>query len=153
MPLTRLPHGPSFRFLHEIVELNPGKAITAWYRLSGKEDFFSGHFPGRPMLPAVIMVEMLAQAAGVACQTDPVIPILEDLRLSAIRSVKVHGTALPGELVTITAEITGRMGNLVQATGKVESLGHIIAEGQVTLSGSAKTDENKSLEEAATLVA
>lgn len=155
MPLTRLPHGPSFRFLHEIVELTPGKAITAWYRLSGKEDFFSGHFPGRPMLPAVIMVEMMAQAAGVACQTDPVIPVLDDLRLSAIRSVKIHGTALPGELVTISMEITGRMGNLVQAAGKVETSGHIIAEGQVTLSGSTQSpeDKGKSLEESATLVA
>lgn len=153
MPLTRLPHGPSFRFLHEIVELTPGKAIIAWYRLRGDEDFFSGHFPGRPMLPAVIMVEMLAQAAGVACQTDPVIPVLDDLRLSAIRSVKVHGTAIPGELVTITVAITGRMGNLVQAAGKVEAQGHIIAEGQVTLSGSANGEENKSIAEAATLIA
>ena len=148
MPLTRL--------LHEILELTPGKAIVAWYRLRGDEDFFSGHFPGRPMLPAVIMVEMLAQAAGVACQTDPVIPVLDDLRLSAIRSVKIHGTALPGDLVTITVEVTGRLGNLVQAGGKVETKGHIIAEGQVTLSGvtgGTESHENQSLAEAATLVA
>ena len=133
--LSRLPHGASFRFLDRLTALEPGKKVVATYLLRGDEGFFEGHFPGQPILPAVIMIEMLAQAAGVACQTDPVIPAMGDLRLTAVRAMKITGTAAPGETVLIEAEIAGRLGPLVQAKGRVSVGGLVIAEGQVTLAG------------------
>ena len=117
------------------MELDPGRRAVGCYLLKGTEAFLDGHFPGRPMLPAVIMVEALAQVAGIALQSDASIPPLPDLRLTAIRGVKVTGTAAPGETLVIEAEVQGRMGNLVQATGRVRVGDRVIAEGQVTLSG------------------
>jgi len=135
--LSSLPHGPEFRFVDALVSLEPGKSATGSYRLRGDEPFLKGHFPGQPLMPAVLMVEAIAQIAGVAAQTDPVIPPLADLRLTAIRSVKVFGAAFPGDGLQIEAEVQGRMGPLIQATGRVRLGEKILAEGQVTLSGGA----------------
>jgi 3-hydroxyacyl-[acyl-carrier-protein] dehydratase len=133
--LQSLPHGPAFRFVDSLLRLEPGMCATGIYLLRGYEGFFGGHFPGRPILPAVIMIEAIAQVAGVALQTDPVIPPMPDLRLTAVRNVKIHGTAVPGETLQIEAEVQGRMGNLVQASGRILVGDRLIAEGLVTLSG------------------
>ena len=134
--LQSLPHGPAFQFVDSISALDPGKSATGSYRLRGDEAFLAGHFPGQPILPAVIMVEAIAQVAGIASQSDPAIPPMPDLRLTAIRNVKILGTAVPGETLQIEAEVQGRFGNLVQATGRIRVGDRIIAEGQVTLGGS-----------------
>jgi 3-hydroxyacyl-[acyl-carrier-protein] dehydratase len=133
--LQSLPHGPAFKFVDSISALDPGKSATGVYLLSGDEAFLAGHFPGQPILPAVIMVEAIAQVAGIALQSDPAIPPLPDLRLTAIRNVKILGTAVPGETLQIQAEVQGRMRNLVQALGRVRVGDRIVAEGQVTLGG------------------
>jgi 3-hydroxyacyl-[acyl-carrier-protein] dehydratase len=135
--LQSLPHGMGFRFVDALEELEPGMRAVGTYLLRGDEAFLAGHFPGRPMLPAVIMVEAIAQVAGIALQSDPDIPPLRDLRLTAMRNVKITGTALPGETLHIEAEVQGRMGSLVQAGGRVRVGERLIAEGQVTLSGGA----------------
>ena len=135
--LQSLPHGPGFRFVDSLLRLEPGMCATGIYLLRGYEPFFEGHFPGRPMLPAVIMIEAIAQVAGIALQTDPAIPAMSDLRLTAVRNVKILGTAVPGETLQIEAEVQGRMDNLVQAAGRVSVGDRLIAEGQVTLSGGA----------------
>ncbi|WP_038167787.1 3-hydroxyacyl-ACP dehydratase FabZ family protein [Verrucomicrobium sp. BvORR106] len=133
--LRALPHGPEFRFVDALVSLEPGKAAAGSYLLRGDENFLIGHFPGQPLMPAVLMVEAIAQVAGVAAQSDPVIPPLADLRLTAIRSVKVFGAAFPGDQLLVEAEVQGRMGNLLLATGRVKLGDKVLAEGQVTLSG------------------
>jgi 3-hydroxyacyl-[acyl-carrier-protein] dehydratase len=143
-PLESLPHGPEFRFVDAIVELEPGKRALGTYLLKGSEDFLRGHFPAQPILPAVIMVEAIAQVAGVALQCDPAIPPMPDLRLTAIRNVKILGTVMPGETLHIEATVQGRMGNLVQATGRVRVGERVIAEGQVTMSGSSGSGEASS---------
>lgn len=65
-PDELLPHRAPFLLVDEIVELEPGERCVALWHLSGDEDFFTGHFPGRPTLPGVLMVEALAQTAGLA---------------------------------------------------------------------------------------
>ena len=91
------------------------------------------------MMPGVLLVEAIAQVAGIAAQTDPQVPAMDDLRLTAIRNMKVYGAALPGELLLIESEVQGRMNNLVLASGKVSVAGRVLAEGQVTLSGGTKS--------------
>tara|TARA_B100000029_G_scaffold516715_1_gene633175 strand:+ start:18487 stop:18933 length:447 start_codon:yes stop_codon:yes gene_type:complete len=60
-----LPHRSPFLFVDEIVNVSLGDSIHAKLNLKGDEDFFQGHFPGNPVMPGVIIIESLAQAAGV----------------------------------------------------------------------------------------
>ncbi len=133
--LRFLPHGPEFRFLDELVELVPGQSGCGQYRLRGDEPFLRGHFPGAPLMPGVLLVEAGAQLAGVVAQSDPGRAPLAGLKLSAIRNIKILGSAIPGETIHFRAEVTGRMGGLVQARISATVEGREILRGEVVLAG------------------
>ena len=133
--LQALPHGPSFRFLDELVSLVPGREATAIYRVRGDEPFLAGHFPGNPMMPGVILIEAIAQLGGVVAQTDPEYSVMSDLRLTGVRAAKILGAAIPGNLLEIRAKVEGRLGALVQVEGEVRGPEGLLATGRITLSG------------------
>lgn len=133
--LARLPHGPEFRFVDQLLALDPGRSGTGEYTVRGDESFLRGHFPGEPLFPGVLLVEAAAQLAGTVAQSDPQIRPLPGLKLTAFRNIKITGTARPGDTIRLEAAITGRLGNLVQAsvTGSVAE--RPVLEGELTLSG------------------
>src|ERR1700722_12077170 len=133
--LASLPHGPEFRFLDRLTELDPGKSGTGEYKLRGDEPFLKGHFPGQPLLPGVLLVEAAAQLAGTVAQSDPQIPPLKGLKLTAMRAVKILGTAKPGEIVQLQATVTGRLGTLIQARATATVNGLVVLQAELTLSG------------------
>ena len=135
--LSLLPHGPEFRFLDRLLSLIPGKEGTAEYTLKAGEAFLRGHFPGEPLLPGVLLIEAAAQLAGVIAQSDPAIPPLRGLKLTAIRNAKILGTARPGETILLRAQVAGRMNHLIQATASADVNGRTILETMITLSGEA----------------
>jgi len=138
--LKLLPHGPEFRFVDRLVSLVPGQSGVGEYLVRGDEPWLSGHFPGDPILPGVLLVEAAAQLAGVVAQNDPVIPPLPGLKLTALRSVKILGSARPGERVRIEARITGRFGMLVQAETAAFLADVKILSAELTLGGTAAPD-------------
>src|SRR5438477_8153304 len=111
--LASLPHGPEFRFIDRLLSLDPGKHGVGEYTVRGDEPFLRGHFPGQPMMPGVLLVEAAAQLAGTVAQSDPKLAPMQGLKLTALRGVKIPGTARPGEVIRIEASIIGRLGNLV----------------------------------------
>lgn len=133
--LAALPHGPAFRFIDALTQLERGRSGAALYAVRGDEAFLAGHFPSAPMMPGVILIEAVAQLAGVVAQSDSQVPPLDDLRLTAVRGAKILGTASPGEILEITADIEGRMGGLVQASGAVHCAGRPLLTTQIVLSG------------------
>jgi len=133
--LRHLPHGPEFRFVDRLLALDPGKSGTGEYTIRGDEPFLRGHFPGQPIFPGVLLVEAVAQLAGVVAQSDPEIPPMPGLKLTALRGVKILGTAKPGETLLLQARVTGRLANLVQAQATASMDSKILMQAELTLSG------------------
>lgn len=133
--LQSLPHGPSFRFVDEVVSLEPGREACGTYQIRGSEAFLSGHFPGNPMMPGVVLIEAIAQLGGIMIQTDPEIGVMSDLRLTGIRAAKILGAAVPGDVLEIRVRLEGRLGNLAQVEGSVTGPQGILATARISLSG------------------
>jgi 3-hydroxyacyl-[acyl-carrier-protein] dehydratase len=133
--LRFLPHGPEFRFLDRLIDLDPGRHGTGEYTVKGDEPFLRGHFPGEPLMPGVLLLEAAAQLAGVVAQSDPGLPPLAGLKLTALRGVKILGTAKPGETVRVEATIAGRMDHLIQAQASAVVAGQLVLKADLTLSG------------------
>ncbi|MES2597268.1 MAG: 3-hydroxyacyl-ACP dehydratase FabZ family protein [Verrucomicrobiota bacterium] len=134
--LSCLPHGPTFRFVDEIIELVPGQSATGRWTLKGDEAFLTGHFPGQPILPGVIMIESLAQLGGVLAQSDRGDKPLKNLRLTAVRQFKILGTIPPGQTLTLHARRDAVMPGLVQISGEILTAdGTKLASGSIILSG------------------
>ena len=133
--LKSLPHGPEFRFVDGLAALDPGKSGSGEYTVRGDEPFLRGHFPGQPIFPGVLLVESAAQLAGTVAQSDPQIAPLAGLKLTAMRGIKILGTARPGEVIQLEAKILNRLGNLIQAQVSAKVNGQIVMQGELTLSG------------------
>lgn len=133
--LKSLPHGPEFRFVDQLTALEPGKSGSGEYTVRGDEPFLRGHFPGQPIFPGVLLVEAAAQLAGTVAQSDPQIPPLAGLKLTAMRGIKILGTARPGEAIQLDAKILNRLGNLIQAQVSAKVNGQTVMQGELTLSG------------------
>jgi len=137
--LKSLPHGPEFRFVDRLSALDPGKSGSGEYTVRGDEPFLRGHFPGQPIFPGVLLAEAAAQLAGTIAQSDPQIPPLAGLKLTAMRGIKILGTARPGEIIQLDAKILSRLGNLIQAQVLAKVNGQTVMQGELTLSGEQKS--------------
>ncbi len=111
-PTELLPHRTPFLLLDEITELIPGRLARGTWFLTGDEWFFPGHFPGRPTLPGVLMLESLAQIGACGVLSDPrftgKIPLL-----AGTSRVKFRRQVVPGEKLDVRVELTrltGRAG-------------------------------------------
>ena len=133
--LQHLPHGPEFRFLDRLLSLEPGQTGVGEYAIRGDEPFLRGHFPGQPLFPGVLLVEAAAQLAGTVAQSDPQTGPLPGLKLTALRAVKIRGTAKPGQVLRLEARIAGRLANLIHAAVTATVNGEILMSGELTLSG------------------
>jgi 3-hydroxyacyl-[acyl-carrier-protein] dehydratase len=133
--LEALPHGAEFRFIDRLLSLEPGESGVAEYALRGDEPFLRGHFPGQPMMPGVLLLEAAAQLAGTVTQSDPKVPPMPGLKLTAVRGAKILGTARPGEVIRLEARVIGRLNNLVQARAQASVNGRLVLETELTLSG------------------
>jgi 3-hydroxyacyl-[acyl-carrier-protein] dehydratase len=102
-----LPHRPPFLFVDRVISLSPGKRIVAERELRPDEWYFQGHFPGTPVMPGVLMVDALAQTAGLLhgltlrLAGDPA--AAPGFLVLASANVKFLDLARPGDVLTLTA--------------------------------------------------
>ena len=112
-PEDVLPHRPPFLLLDEVVRVEPGVSAVGRWHLTGQEWFFSGHFPGRPTLPGVLMVESIAQLGAVAVLTDPryagKLPLF-----GGLDSARFRRQVVPGDVLDLEVE----MGRLSARAGR-----------------------------------
>jgi 3-hydroxyacyl-[acyl-carrier-protein] dehydratase len=127
-----LPHRYPFLLVDRIVELEPGVRAVGIKSVTANEPQFTGHFPGRPIMPGVLMVEALAQTAGVAVLT------LDAYRgklglFAGIDEVRFRRLVQPGDTLLLKVEVEKLRGMFgrVQAVASVD--GEIAVEGKLSI--------------------
>jgi 3-hydroxyacyl-[acyl-carrier-protein] dehydratase len=105
--LERLPHRYPFLLVDRVLECRPGESIRALKNVTINEPFFSGHFPGNPVMPGVLIVEALAQAAGILCfVTANVIPDQSTrFYFVGIDKARFRRPVVPGDQVVLKAKV------------------------------------------------
>ena len=107
--MERIPHRYPFLLLDGILRCEPGETITAVKNVSFNEPYFQGHFPGHPVMPGVLIVEAMAQAAGVLVW-ESVPPEERDftLYLATVEKTRFRRPVRPGDRLVVTATLTSR---------------------------------------------
>jgi 3-hydroxyacyl-[acyl-carrier-protein] dehydratase len=131
--LAALPHRYPMLLVDRVEEIVPDQSIRAIKAVTINEPFFQGHFPGRPIMPGVLIVEALAQAAGVLA--------IESLGLAgsgklvyfmAIDGAKFRTPVEPGCLLTLEAEFVQKRASVCKFVGRALIDGKLAAEANFT---------------------
>jgi 3-hydroxyacyl-[acyl-carrier-protein] dehydratase len=131
--LDALPHRPPMRLVERVEHVRPGDVAVASRVARAGDWYFDGHFPGEPVVPAVVLVELLAQVGGLAAASDDSRNPPLRLRVAAFGGFKFPAAAGPGALLVATATVRGRLGPLVRVEGEVTADGRVVAIGSLTL--------------------
>ncbi len=126
-----LPHRYPFLLVDRIVELEPEKRIVGLKNVTINEGFFQGHFPGAPVMPGVLIIESMAQVAGVMIYRD--LPERSDklIYFTGIENAKFRRPVLPGDQLRIEMELLSRRSNFGKMQGRATVDGKLAAEAVV----------------------
>jgi 3-hydroxyacyl-[acyl-carrier-protein] dehydratase len=102
-----LPHRYPFLLIDRVLECRPGESIRALKNVTYNEPYFPGHFPGRPVMPGVIIIEALAQASGILCfVTANVIPDANThFYFVGIDNARFRKPVEPGDQLILTSQL------------------------------------------------
>ncbi len=102
--LTLIPHNYPFLLIDRIVEFEPEKRIVGIKNVTFNEPFFPGHFPGKPIMPGVLIIEALAQTGGIlAFKSFP--HLKGDVRFVGIDNARFRRPVTPGDQLKLTLEV------------------------------------------------
>ncbi len=130
--LQILPHRFPFLFIDGVLEVDKGKSIVAVRNITMSDPILQGHFPGFPIVPGVVQVETMAQAAVIlAHQSDAFDPATHDCLFLGISEAKFRAPVVPGErlLVHVEAKRLGRVGRFA---GRCEVDGELKSSAEFT---------------------
>ena len=126
-----LPHRDPFLLLDEVVQLDPGERVVARKRVRDDEWYLSGHFPGRPIMPGVLIVEAMAQTGAVAVLADEA--NRGKLALFAgIDDVRFKRIVEPGDELELTCELERVRGPIGRGKATATVDGELAARGTLT---------------------
>jgi 3-hydroxyacyl-[acyl-carrier-protein] dehydratase len=129
-----LPHRSPFLFVDTVTACEPGVHLEANLTLDPGADFFSGHFPNRPIMPGVLVAEALAQASGLLIGLTYGARMNFQLYLAQV-DIKFIQTALPGETLALATTLKKSYGRLFRCAVAATVGSRMIAEGSLVLAG------------------
>ena len=133
--LELLPHRYPFVLVDRVIELEPGKRIVAIKNVTINEPFFAGHFPGRPVMPGVLIIEAMAQAAGLLSFKSPHLNLEKGsiFYFAGIDHARFKRPVEPGDRLELHAEMlkivrgVGKFACRATVDGKLAAEGEILA--------------------------
>jgi len=131
--LDHLPHRYPFLLVDRVISCEPGKSIHAYKNLTINEPFFAGHFPGIPVMPGVLIMEALAQAAGIlSFKTLGVKPDENSLfYFAGIDNARFKKPVTPGDQLHLHVSILRRMRGIWKYKAEARVDGHVVAEAEL----------------------
>ncbi len=127
-----LPHRPPFLWIDRVLAVEPGLRCQASKHVDPAAPFFTGHFPGDPILPGVFLVEAAAQAAGVMMAASDPRPGTTK-RLAAINQFKFRKPVRPGATIEIDTRLLLEHEGMATVSAVITVAGEVVATGQLTV--------------------
>ena len=127
-----LPHRPPFLLVDRVVEFEAGRRLVALKGVTMNEPFFQGHFPGKPVMPGVLILEALAQAAALLATMSLTPEEVNDkiTYLMGIDGARFRRTVVPGDRLELVVEVTKRKGAVWKQSGVAKVDGQVVAEAE-----------------------
>src|SRR5574337_279463 len=137
-----LPHRHPFLMVDEILEMERLKRIVGVKNVSIEEDYFRGHFPGKPIMPGVLIIEAMAQTGGLLLLQE--VPDREKklLYFVAVDDARFRRPVVPGEQLRLEVSVLSWRGNFCKLEGKATVDGQLAAE--ATLMCKMRSEEHTS---------
>lgn len=128
-----LPQRFPFLMIDRVLELEPQKKVVAVKNVSFNEGYFSGHFPGKPIMPGVLIIEAMAQSAIMLFYSDKIDEQKRSYYLGAVK-VKFASPVFPGDQLKITIEAVKVISTAALVSAKVSVLDKEVASGELSFS-------------------
>ena len=131
--MERLPHRFPFLLIDGIVSFEPGRSLRAVKNVTFNEQHFLGHFPGHPVMPGVLILEAMAQAAGVLVW-ESVEPEERNfiLYLAGIEKARFRRPARPGDRIDISVQLLLQRGSLWRFDARAKVGDNLIASAEIS---------------------
>ncbi len=126
-----LPHREPFLLVDRILEMERGQSVIAEKDVLADEPWFEGHFPGNPVLPGVLIIEAMAQTAGVLAFWTEESKGSSVAYFTSINKVRFRKPVVPGETIRLELDLIRRRGNIWRFQGHAYVDGQLVAEGEV----------------------
>ncbi|RPI99581.1 MAG: 3-hydroxyacyl-ACP dehydratase FabZ [Deltaproteobacteria bacterium] len=127
--MTILPHGYPFLLVDRIVEMEAGKRIVGIKNVTYNEPFFPGHFPGRPIMPCFLIVEAMAQTAGVlAFKSMPDDDLKKPVYFLGMDNVRFRKPVIPGDQLRMELDVTRHRQSIWGFKARAYVDGKLVAE-------------------------
>lgn len=131
--IATLPHRYPFLLLDSILEMEEHKFIKAAKNVTINEPFFQGHFPGRPIMPGVLIIEAMAQAAAyLAIKSAKDVPGKKIPLFTGIEHARFRRQVVPGDVLTLELTVVKTRSRIWWLTGSASVRGELACKADIT---------------------